>query len=369
MSTSDYVEIGSTGLAYVEWPDDMDETSPDKALIAAVARHVVTVFPDLFTFNGVLQRIRQKSTGVSVKTLDLDDERALIKDAVCFHKGPSENYAAMPYFRAWFRDAVIHDVKLLVPSCTGVVTHPIITSSGRVVAKRGYETETGLFIDISPEMEELYLWEILDQERIDFAREVLGDNYEHKTFYSPADKSRYIAVLLTAVMTSCYDVSPPVYANNASADSIEARTLFYELNKILHGRATSPDYLHLKAYVVQRKNISCMRKGKNLPIFLAHSDKNQTPNWPCYVGSNVAIQVLFDDSRDDVTKEIAKEFESFRVGVFESLVTLIQAWYQAGKPAPTTPSAFDPAFDEWYYHVAGVLEHAGYTSISEDLTV
>ena len=112
-----------------------------------------------------------------------------------------------------------------------------------------------------------------------------------------------------------------------------------------------------------------MREGKGLPIFLAHSDENQTPNWSCHVGSHIAIQVLFGDSRDKAMKEIIKEFESFRMKTFDYLLILIQAWYKAGKPAPTVPSAFDPAFDEWYYHVAGVLEHAGYISISEDLTV
>ena len=370
MSKRDRIEKYANGRPTFEWPSGMTEHAVDEDFIAAVAQEIIKTYPGLYSFDGELKQLKKSEKGIYLTSFAGLDKRVLIKDAVYIHEGAEGDYAAITSPRVWFKNAVFDEVVRQVPSCAGIVAHPIMTPSGEAVSKRGYNPETGIYVDTSPEMEELCVHTAFSQESIALLREILEYMYSHKTFYSPADKSRYIAVLLTAVMSPCYDIAPPLYANNATTGSVEARTLFYELDKTLHGRVMSQAYLGLSKYIVQRKNMLCMRDGKNLPIFLAHSDENQTPNWrPCYIASGVSVQVLFDDSRDKTIKEIAKEFESFRVDMFQSLFDLIQAWHQAGKPAPTTPSAFDPAFDEWYYHVAGVLEHAGYTSISEDLTV
>lgn len=369
MSNRDRIKKYANGRPACEWPNGMTEQNADEAFIAFVVQQVIAKYPDLYSFDGELKQLKNGAQGLYLKSFAELDKRVLIKDAAYIHQGVDGDYAAITSPRVWFKNAVFDEVVQRVPSCKGVVAHPIMTASGNAVFKRGYNVESGLFVDTNPKMQESFLFDTVVDSDVVLARDVLRYAYRHKAFQSPADASRYIAVLLTAVMRSCYSSIPSIFANGISTGLGEAAVLFYEIDKILHGRAKPLCYIELERYTAQKRDVLAVKNGKVFPVFLGWSPGNKIPQWPCSMESAVLSNMIFEGLDGNARKTVVADFESFRTDVFASLLTIIKAWHQADKPAPKTPSAFDPTFDEWYYYVAGVLEHAGYTSISDDIAI
>lgn len=350
----------AAGRAIVKWPDD---TSEEDAAISATAWHVIKANPQLYFFDGELVRIHHESTHVWVETLNAEDKEALIKNAVYFHKGADGDYKAVSYVRVWFRDAVMYEVSRRVQKCRGVVSYPIITPTGKVVVGRGYNVETSMYVDTPYSIKNMMSSEEVSRNDIVKAKSVLRRTYQHKAFYSEVDVSRYVAVLLTALMQCCYEVVPPMYTNDASNDSGDAAALFCEFDAILMGRYATSNHLKMERYVGKHCDVQVVKNGKVIPVLLGWSRNNQTPQWPCAVDKSLLSNIVFSDRKDAITQNLFNDFALYRKSVFKALITLIRAWQQADRPAPKKTSTYDERLDQWYEQVAGVLEYAGYPSI------
>lgn len=356
------LEKYAAGRAIVEWPDGMS-IADEEAVISVVAQHVIKANPELYSFAGKLVRIHRKSTHVWIETLTEEDKAALIKNTVYFHKGAAGDYKAVSYARVWFRYSVMNEVIERVQKCKGVVSYPIITPTGKIVAGRGYNAETGMYVDTSYSVKDLITSEEVSRNDIVNAQSILRKSYRHKAFYSEADVSRYVAVLLTAVMRCCYEVVPAMYTNDTSNDSGDASALFCELDAILMGRNATSKHLKAERYVGKHCDAQAVKNGKVIPVLLGWSRNNQTPQWPCTVDKSLLSNMVFSNKEDVIRLKLLSDFAFYRKNVFKALITLIRAWQQADRPAPKKTSTYDAQLDQWYEQVGGVLEYAGYPSI------
>ena len=254
----------------------------------------------------------------------------------------------------------------------------------------------------------------------------------HRTFRSKADESRYVASILTAVMRSCFGAAPLIYSKNYfdGAQSPIAKEIIgllqgfvsypsyaFNANGVMSDFSkqrqqgdtvisidTSRDpriedslrefltytyHRHHKdqwikidgtrnvcTVVSSSKRVSVNNlRGLVLPVLQGWSDVDDpylTSAWWVKQSHHSGTgSILFEPVRyTSRTGRVSDySFDLYRSDVFVVALTLIRSWQRFGQPAPTTPSAFDPALDEWYYYVAGVLEHAGYTSISNDIAI
>lgn len=254
----------------------------------------------------------------------------------------------------------------------------------------------------------------------------------HRTFRSKADESRYVASILTAVMRSCFGAAPMIHSKNYFSELqspiteeivgllqgfvlypnyvFSARSIINDFSKqrqrgdmvisinVSHDPSIENSLREFLTHAYHRyyndpwikingvrnvctvvsssEGISVNKlRGLVLPVLQGWSSEDD----PCLTSARWMRQTIHSDTGSVSFEPVCYtsrtggvsdyDFELYRSDMFLAVLTLVRSWQLAGQPAPTTPSAFDPILDEWYYNVAGVLEHAGYTSISDDIAL
>lgn len=390
-------------------------TRLNEAVVDEIAQRLYAEVPanTLFrTGKTVVQCVRDSLGHVDAYTLDVSIARDLIAKYVRVFVARPRGEKELHPIPAQLCRAVTHKLRDVVPPLNGVVGHPIVTPSGTLVTTSGYNVETGLYVSLRPVLEDLAVPETPTDEDVAVAREQIAGAYNYRALRSDAHQARYVASLLTAVMRSCYVAAPLVYANGFASQG-DGYVIAREITALLQGEAApllsgggiydlSLWFSGHRAEGVTALQLCAPLEGQ-IPS-LVHSIITQPTHYGRMVrgaaitGMQNTATMLY--SRDELivpsrlrglvlpvslewhgtspmplpvwaryTPRSSDMFDAVRADIFAGLLTLIRAWQQAGSPAPTHDSVFDAALEEWYTHVAGVMEHAGYTSITADMSL
>ena len=94
------------------------------------------------------------------------------------------------------------------PRVEGIVETPVLTPSGRVLSEPGYDEETGLFLDLSGDLDGFHVPDDPSQEEVAAARELLEEVYADFPFKTEADRTRAIGMVLTPLVRPSCNTSP-----------------------------------------------------------------------------------------------------------------------------------------------------------------
>lgn len=433
MDKKDRIERYAKGRPTFEWPSDVKSKKEYRDRIARPLAKLIAASDKsdgLVCVGDALMEIRDTSYGLRAFYLDHDERTRAIRRSVYVHANHLDNYKTINV-SGTVRSGVIRELVECLPRLNGIVSYPIVTPSGKIVMESGYNDETGVYVTGCSSMFEHV--DSNDHINVASAKQRIDLLCGHRVFCSEADKSRYVASILTSVMRSCFGAAPMIYSNHYPDET--QSPILGELFGLLQGFLTYPDYginanvvmgkfsahrqhgdtvfwmkvshdpkieeqwremltytnhkLHSDHWVkiggvrnvctVMSSSQSLVGKadlrGLVLPVLMGWSDEDDPyrssaywVNETCHKGTGTLCFEPVKYKSVVYTKDDF-DFEFYRSEVFLAVLTLIRAWQRAGQPAPKKPSAFDPVLDEWYYYVAGVLEYAGYTSISADLAV
>ena len=390
-------------------------TRLNEAVVNEIAQRLYAEVPADTLFcagETVVQCMRDTLGGVDVYTVEISMIRALIAQHVRVFVARPRGEKELDPLPVQLCRAVLARLRDVLPALNGVVAHPIVTPSGALVTTSGYNAETGLYVSLRPALEDLAVPDTPTDEDVAAAREQIAQAYNYRALRSEADQARYVAALLTAVMRGCYEAAPLVYTNGFASQG-DGYVIAREITAMLQGEA-APTFAHQGVYDLSLWCSGFRVKGATalqlcsplegqLPSLVHNIVTRPVHRGRMVKGARIAgmrntATVLY--SRDElvisprlrgVVLPVSLEwhglspaplpvwaryvprsgdmFDAVRADVLAGLLTLIRAWQQTGSPAPVYDSVFDAVLDGWYAHVAGVMEHAGYTSISTNMPI
>lgn len=287
------------------------------------------------------------------------------------------------------------------PQLNGLVNSPIITRSGRIITVSGLDPETGLFVDLDADVENLAIPENPTEQDIAAAREKLEDIFSDFPFKTPQDFSRLMALLLSMLFRSSVDKSPAACISG-SGPAVGKGVLMSGASTLITGSPVPVTKCPSKDDEFSKVLTSMLLAGNTLALFdepdgvldfkslaaaitaeshegrvLGESRMVSVPNnmQMAFTGNNVSCS---DDNGRRffyIDLEVPTDFAEARSGfkypllnttikekrpeLLAALLTFVQSWIVAGRPEPR-PGAPVGSFEEWYFNVGGVLEHVGY---------
>ncbi|WJY89010.1 DNA polymerase [Corynebacterium confusum] len=287
------------------------------------------------------------------------------------------------------------------PQLNGLVNSPIITRSGRIITVSGLDPETGLFVDLDADVENLAIPENPTEQDIAAAREKLEDIFSDFPFKTPQDFSRLIALLLSMLFRPSVDKSPAACISG-SGPAVGKGVIMSGASTLITGSPVPVTKCPSKDDEFSKVLTSMFLAGNTLALFdepdgvldfkslaaaitaerhegrvLGESRMISVPNnmQMVFTGNNVSCS---DDNGRRffyIDLEVPTDFAEARSGfkyprlnatikekrpeLLAALLTFVQAWIVAGRPEPR-PGAPVGSFEEWYFNVGGVLEHVGY---------
>lgn len=287
------------------------------------------------------------------------------------------------------------------PQLNGLVNSPIITRSGRIITVSGLDPETGLFVDLDVDVENLVIPENPTEQDIAAAREKLEDIFSDFPFKTPQDFSRLMALLLSMLFRSSVDKSPAACISG-SGPAVGKGVLMSGASTLITGSPVPVTKCPSKDDEFSKVLTSMLLAGNTLALFdepdgvldfkslaaaitaeshegrvLGESRMISVPNnmQMVFTGNNVSCS---DDNGRRffyIDLEVPTDFAEARSGfkypllnttikekrpeLLAALLTFVQSWIVAGRPEPR-PGAPVGSFEEWYFNVGGVLEHVGY---------
>lgn len=287
------------------------------------------------------------------------------------------------------------------PQLNGLVNSPIITRSGRIITVSGLDPETGLFVDLDVDVENLTVPESPTEQDIAAAREKLEDIFSDFPFKTPQDFSRLIALLLSMLFRPSVDKSPAACISG-SGPAVGKGVIMSGASTLITGSPVPVTKCPSKDDEFSKVLTSMFLAGNTLALFdepdgvldfkslaaaitaerhegrvLGESRMISVPNnmQMVFTGNNVSCS---DDNGRRffyIDLEVPTDFAEARSGfkyprlnatikekrpeLLAALLTFVQAWIVAGRPEPR-PGAPIGSFEEWYFNVGGVLEHVGY---------
>ena len=288
-----------------------------------------------------------------------------------------------------------------LPQLNGLANSPIVTRSGRIITISGLDHETGLFVDLDDDVENLAIPENPTEQDIAAAREKLEDIFSDFPFKTPQDLSRLISFLLSLLFRPSVDKSP-AYCISGSGPAVGKGVLVSGVSTLITGSPVPVTKCPSKDDEFSKVLTAMLLAGNTFALFdepdgvldfkslaagitaerhegrvLGESRMVSVPNnmQMSFTGNNVSCS---DDNGRRfmyVDLEVPTDFAEARSGfkypllnttikekrpeLLTALLTLIQSWIAAGRPAPR-PGAPIGSFEEWYFNVGGVLEHVGY---------
>lgn len=286
------------------------------------------------------------------------------------------------------------------PRIEGIVETPVLTPSGRVLSEPGYDGETGLFLDLSDDLDGFHVPDEPSQEEVAAARELLEDVFVDFPFKTEADRTRAIGMVLTLLVRPSCETSP-MHVISANTPGTGKGLLLSAVSMIAHGYGARVQKMPHHDEEMHKVLTSVLLAGRTMIIFdetgegidslslatmltsiyyeariLGESRHLSVKNSACVfaAGNNVAVKkdlgrrtVMVElktslanpETRDDFTHpDLLGWIKDNRKSLLEAAFTLIRAWIVAGEPAPA-PGQPVGSFEDWYDVVGGVLELAG----------
>lgn len=278
-----------------------------------------------------------------------------------------------------------------------MVGYPIVTQSGEFITETGYNVESNVFVALDKVFDTVVVPDQeLTQDDIAEARNKVKQAFAHVPMSAKAE-SRYVAVLLTLVMRSWFDVAPlMLFVNEGSyrydeLDLYQDATFFawdgtglrdvrigvrnYSAMVSNFKRCSESGHTALgvplldsaskkairDCLTLSGKKLSGSKLGYNFTLFAA-SDAKSVPK------ELKDMTLVVDTDKVDGDQDIPSwvythEEHEVRAEVFEGLLTLVASWIQAGQPKARKSAKFNAELSDWYKCIAGVLEHNGYAKM------
>lgn len=287
------------------------------------------------------------------------------------------------------------------PQLNGLVNCPIITRSGRIVTVSGLDHETGLFVDLDVDVENLVIPENPSEQDLAAAREKLEDIFSDFPFKTPQDFSRLIAFLLSLLFGPSVDKSP-AWCISGSGPAVGKNVLVSGGSTLITGAPVPVTKCPSKDDEFSKVLTAMLLAGNTFALFdepdgvldfkslaaaitaerhegrvLGESRMISVPNnmQMVFTGNNLSCSDDLGRRFMYIDLEVPTDFAEARSGfkyprfnstikekrpeLLTALLTFVQAWVVAGRPEPR-PGAPIGSFEEWYFNVGGVLEHVGY---------
>lgn len=292
------------------------------------------------------------------------------------------------------------------PLINGITETPVLSSEGKIVSESGFDRETGLYVDLSADLEGFSVPDAPTRGDVQAARELLEEAYADFPFKTEADRTRAIGMLLTLLVRPACPTAPMhvVTANNRgtgkglllSVTSLIASGHDAHLQKLPYHDEEMEKLLY-SALLAGRTQLMFDEAGDGLESLalasmltgthfggriLGESKHELVVNSACVfaAGNNVAVKkdlarrsimvemetpLANPEARDDFKHPNLKAWvRENRKALLQAAFTLIRAWVVGGKPEPISGQDTG-SFNEWYSAVGGVLAFAGRTDLME----
>ena len=172
----------------------------------------------LVNFGGVLSRIDEAGATAAARPLKKGETQSLLADAadwvsVVREDGrPKKKPAKIPADVV----TVVHDAPAgNLPRLEGITTTPVLLPSGRLLTAPGYDHRTGLYLDADG-LENLDVPETPTPAEANAALGLLLGMVDDFPFVSEADRTNYLAMLLTPFLRPMIDGPTPLFALDAT---------------------------------------------------------------------------------------------------------------------------------------------------------
>lgn len=300
-----------------------------------------------------------------------------------------------------------------LPELTGIGRTPIVRSDGAVITRSGFDPDSGVLLDLDPDVQNIEVPEHPSDADIADARRLIRDDlfamdgtdgFDGWVFASEADQTHAIAGLITPVVRSAVEKSPILAfdglqrgvgkgecvnvihsINFGTTPPVQsAPRSDTEMDKRLTAKARAgSDVLLLDE--VQNADGSSRLDSHSLAAFvtskcyearkLGTSEVISAPNVMTIYATGNNLQIPGDMARRVYTSRLSSDRVDLetrdrfrhdldtwvadnRRNLLRALLLLVRAWYDRGQPEAPRPFGFK-SFGEWQRIVGGVLHLAG----------
>ena len=370
--------------------------------------------PELFIRSGFLTTLRETDNGTILEIASEDALRGMLARAATFVKIKDDEDADELKFPPM---AVVEYIRAYpggwsnIPQIKGIVEAPIIHEDGSIVLTPGYDDESQLYyrseeaLEVSvpeqPSQEEAKaaMKFILDEVFVDFPFVRDGLEKENRSEIPSASKANVLAALLTPIMRPLINGPAPLALFDKPTEGSGATLLTEIISQIATGHKAKlmgfPKEEELEKSIVaallqgntilnldevnRKMKSAFMNRALTATILeariLGHSktaELHVMVSWMC-TGKNItaspdiirrsywiridAEQARPQDRDNFKHKNIRKWVTENRSLILSKILTIIRAWYIAGRPMANVPMM--GSYESWSSLIGSILEFAG----------
>jgi 5S rRNA maturation endonuclease (ribonuclease M5) len=362
--------------------------------------------PTVFRHNGRLARIFDTGSSLYIEDMTDDQVRHLLYTTADWYKqGPQGLKHAKPP-RELPRDLLAKPHPDL-PSIEGIVTAPVFSSDGDLIDRPGYNPETRFWYDKPAGFDMPTVPDRPSKEEISHARSLLlNDLFVDFPFVKLSDLAHAVAALLLAFLRLLIDGCTPIHlleaATPGSGKSLVAEVVWW----IFMGRPCEPTTLTRNEDESRKKITALLHRGSPVVVIDNLRDGLRSGQlaaaltagvWSDRILGKTAMVEFFNravwlitSNNPDVSTELTRRCVRIRIDsglerpwlrtdfkhplltawvrrhrgeLVWSCLTLIQAWFAAGRPKGETVLG---SFENWSETMGGILQVAGINGFLED---
>lgn len=299
-----------------------------------------------------------------------------------------------------------------LPWLTGVTRSPLVLADGAVLTKSGYHAASGVYLDLSPDVQGIEVPDYPDdadiEEAVSLIRDDLfamdgADGYDGWAFSRVADQTSAIAGLITPVIRAvvrkapmllfdglhrgvgkggCLDVihliafgaPAPIQTTPKSDEEMDKR-----ITAKLRASADTVCLDEVQDDAGSRLTSNSLSAALTSEIYegrkLGSSEMLSLPQTASWYGLGNNIEIPGDmvrrvytcrmasdredlETRDDFRHDLDTWVPEHRAELLRAVLVLVRAWYARGCPAAPRTFGFK-SFTEWQHVVGGILHLAG----------
>ncbi|MDV6312096.1 DUF3854 domain-containing protein [Gordonia amicalis] len=357
---------------------------------------------------------RVGDSGLALQALKLGDLHRQVLSAVRpIAVGKDGTPMIVPGLKRDFLEVLRGHVADRLPRVTRISAAPVVRIDGTIVAESGYDAETGVLVDLSPDVQGLTVPEHPTDEDIAAAVHLLRDElfeldgtdgFDGWVFDTEADRTHAIALLLSCLLRSGFDVVPLALINGVQR-GVGKGALIQTIHQVVYGHSATVKSTPAKDEEMEKRITSDLLAGQSVILLDEVMDEDgkcrlgvpsltaaltasvwggrklgaseslslrQEAVWIA-TGNNVQldgdiirrvfqIRLASDrpdlDERDNFRHHLSQWVSSNRRALLTAALTLVRAWYDRGCPAAPRPFGF-VTFEQWQEVVGGILHLAG----------
>lgn len=299
-----------------------------------------------------------------------------------------------------------------LPWLTGVTRSPLVLADGTVLTESGYHARSGVYLDLTPDVQGISVPEHPTDAEIYSAVSLLRDDlfamdgaggYDGWVFASEADQTHAIAGLITPVVRAAVSKVPMLLLDGLHR-GVGKGGLLDVIHRIAFG-APAPIQTTPKSDEEMDKRITAKLRASADTVCLDEVQDNEgsrlvsnslgaaltseiyegrklgssemlsLPQMASWYGLGNNIEVPGDMARRVYTCRLASDRDDLetrdnfrydldtwvpehRAELLRAVLVLVRAWYDRGRPAAPRPFGFK-SFTEWQEVVGGILHLAG----------